>query len=461
MIGPELRKVLILRVTRRSLGLLLAGVLAASLTAAPAAAQSAAAKSAAEGTDVARETGTAQTVTFSGGGWGHGIGMSQYGAYGRALKGRGAGEILTKYYKGAGVKTVSTPKSIRVGLLQSRGQITVNSSAFRSGGGAVSFKVAGSKGTIADGGPGVEWRVEPSNTGGMRLYRNGNQVRKNGKTVFGDPDHALVMIFGKFGSLVSVSGKSHKYAYGKMDFGTHSSPCGSAYCLRLVLQLSMQKYLFGLSEVPASWPAAVLEAQAIAGRTYAFSKIKRLGQHLSPCDCAVYDSVADQAYTGDTKRTGSGQYWAAWKNAVKNTNRKVILHKGQPIQALYSSSSGGHTEHNENVWGGAPIPYLRGVSDKADNVSANPNHKWSVDMTWGALRQKLDARWGIGNLRRFKLVKPFGVSGRVTVVKSASEGGVKIVGSNKTVRAGGWDIRQTLGLKDTLFRVSTTTTVKQ
>jgi SpoIID/LytB domain protein len=223
----------------------------------------------------------------------------------------------------------------------------------------------------------------------------------------------------------------------------------------------MQKYLFGLGEVPASWPAAALEAQAIAGRTYAFSKIKRLGQHLSPCDCAVYDSVADQAYTGDTKRTGSGQYWAAWKNAVSNTNRKVILYDGDPIQALYSSSSGGHTEHNENVWGGAAIPYLRGVLDKADKVAANPNHKWSVNMTWGALRQKLDAAWGIGRLRRFKLIKPFGVSGRVTVVKSSSEGGVKIVGSKKTVRADGWDIRQTLGLKDTLFRLSTKTAVKQ
>src|ERR671919_1517425 len=453
MTGPELRKVLILRVTRRSLGLLLAGVLAASLTAAPAAAQSAAAKSAAEGTDVAHETGTAQTVTFSGGGWGHGIGMSQYGAYGRALKGRSAGEILTKYYKGAGVKTVSTPKSIRVGLLQSRGQITVNSSAFRSGGGAVSFKVAGSKGTIADGGPGVEWRVEPSNTGGMRLYRNGNQVRKNGKTVFGDPDHALVMIFGKFGSLVSVSGKSHKYAYGKMDFGTHSSPCGSAYCLRLRLQLSMQKYLFGLSEVPASWPAAVLEAQAIAGRTYAFSKIKRVGQHLSPCDCAVYDSTVDQAYAGDGKRAASGQFWDDWKRAVNSTKGRVILHKGDPIQALYSSSSGGHTENNENVWGGAPIPYLRGVRDRADRVSANPNHTWSVSMRWRTFENKLQAAYGIGNLEAFRLVRPFGVSGRVTVVKPNNTGGVRIRGSRKTVRVSGWSVRSALGLKDTLFRV--------
>jgi stage II sporulation protein D len=445
-------------------GSLLAGLLAAGVAASPAAAQSAVENSAGAppaGTSIVREPGTAQTVTISGGGWGHGIGMSQYGAYGRALQGRSATEILTKYYKGAGVETVNTPRSIRVGLLQGRSQITVTSAPFGSGDGAVSFKVAGSSESVAEGDEGTEWRVEASNTGGMRLFKDGTKVNKDGKTVFGDPDHALVMDFGKYGSLVSVSGKPHKYAYGKLKFGTYSTPCGSAYCLRLVLQLPMQKYLFGLSEVPASWPAAVLEAQAIAGRTYAFSKIKRVGQHLSPCDCAVYDSTVDQAYTGDTKRTGSGQYWADWKNAVKATNRKVAIYQGDPIQALYSSSSGGHTENNENVWGGTPIPYLRGVSDKPDNVAANPNHKWSVDMAWATLRQKFDAKWGIGKLQKFKLIRPFGVSGRVTVVKTASEGGVKIVGSNKTVRADGWDIRQTLGLKDTLFRLSATTAAPQ
>jgi SpoIID/LytB domain protein len=438
----------------------LAAGLAAAMAAVPAGAQAAAGAPEAR-TGVERNAGGAQTVTFSGGGWGHGIGMSQYGAYGRALKGRSATQILTKYYKGAGVESVNTPKSIRVGLLQGRSEIAVNTTPFRSGGGAASFKVAGSSGAIAEAGSGTEWRVEVSNTGGMRLFRNGTKVKKDGKTVFGDPDHELVMKFGKNGTLIGVSGKPHKYAYGQLKFGTYSSPCGAPYCLRAVLQLSLQKYLFGLSEVPASWPAAALEAQATAGRTYAFSKIKRLGQHLSPCDCAVYDSTVDQAYTGDTKRTGSGQYWDDWKNAVKATNRKVILYQGEPVQALYSSSSGGHTEHNENVWGGTPIPYLRGVSDKADKVAANPNYKWSVDMTWSALRQKLDASWGIGKLKKFKLIKPFGVSGRVTVVKSPTAGGVKIVGSQKTVRADGWDIRQALGLKDTLFRLSTTTTAKQ
>ena len=105
------------------------------------------------------------------------------------------------------------------------------------------------------------------------------------------------------------------------------------------------------------------------------------------------------------------------------------------------------------MWGGTPIPYLRGVRDRADRVSANPNHTWSLSMRWRAFENKLQAAYGIGNLRAFRLLRPFGVSGRVTVVKPDNTGGVRIRGSRKTVRASGWSVRSALGLKDTLFRV--------
>ena len=394
-----------------------------------------------------------KAVVISGGGWGHGIGMSQYGAYGRALKGAGPKKILEHYYSNSGVQTRKMPRRIRVGLLQGRSQIETSSSAFRSGGGRVAFKVKGSSVTLAEGPSGTDWKVEASSTGGMRLFKNGDRVKRNGKSVFGAPSKPLQLIFEPHGSLVSIGGKAYDYAYGRLEFGTYSTPCARNYCLRLVLVIGMQKYLYGLSEVPSSWPAGVLAAQAIAGRTYAYSKIKRLGQHLSPCDCAVYDSTVDQAYAADGKRQASAQFWDEWRGAVNSTKGRVILYKGDPIQALYSSSSGGHTENNENVWGGSPIAYLRGVKDGPDDVSANPNHKWRVRMTWSQLSSKLNASFGTGGLRRFRIVEPLGVSGRVTVVKSSSTGGVRIVGKSKTVRADGWDIRSALSLKDTLFRV--------
>jgi stage II sporulation protein D len=397
-----------------------------------------------------------KTVVIAGGGWGHGIGMSQYGAYGRALNGAGAEKILEHYYSHSSVQSKSMPRRIRVGLLQGRSQIDTSSSPFRSGGGRVAFKVSGSSKTIAEGPSKTDWRVEASPTGGMRLFKNGDRVKKNGKSVFGTPSKPLQLIFEPHGSLVSVGGKAYDYAYGRLEFGTYSTPCARDYCLRLVLVVGMQKYLYGLSEVPSSWPAGALAAQAIAGRTYAYSKIRRLGQHLSPCDCAVYDSTVDQAYAGDGKRASSGGFWDEWKGAVNSTKGRVILYKGDPIQALYSSSSGGHTENNENVWGGSPIAYLRGVVDGADSVAANPNHKWKLRMTWSQFSSKLSASFGTGGLKRFRILEPLGVSGRVTVVKSSSTGGVRIVGKSKTVRADGWDIRSALSLKDTLFRVRVT-----
>jgi stage II sporulation protein D len=426
----------------RKWGLLPGACIAALLIAAPAHA------------DKVIKKGEGKTVVISGGGWGHGIGMSQYGALGRALNGKSAAEIVTTYYTGTSVTSRSNPDRIRVGLHQGHQAISATSHAFAEGGGKAVFRVNGKSGRLAQGPPGTNWRVEVASKGRMRLFKNGKKVRKNGRSMFGGPAHPLVMVYEKFKSRVSVEGKAHDYPYGRLQFDAYSA-CGADHCLRLVLSLPMQKYLYGLGEVPASWPAAALKAQAIASRTYAYSKIDRLGQHNSPCGCAVYDSTIDQAYVGDTKRTGSGEYWDDWKVAVNETNNQVILHQGDPIQALYSSSSGGHTENNENVWGGSPIPYLRGVKDGPDSVDANPNHTWREEMSWSKLSRRLNESLDTGGLKRFRLVPPFGVSGRVTIVKSPGKGGVKVVGKERTVRLDGWEIRQLLSLRDTLFRVKT------
>jgi len=400
-------------------------------------------------------------VIIKGGGWGHGIGMSQYGAYGRALRGESSQQILEHYYSGANV-TERDMMRIRVGLLQTRSTIRLSPRKFRDDGGLITFKAEGIPGRIASGRPGATFRLEPSSTGAMRLYKNGDLVKKDGRRVFGSPAHPILVKYEQHGSMVHVDDKNISYAYGRLEAGTYQSgSCSAGFCLRLVVKLPMQEYLYGLGEVPSSWPDAALRSQAIAGRTYAYEKIRRLGQHRFPCDCAVYDSVIDQAYIGDAKRTGSGVYWDDWKGAVDATNRQVILHNGDPIQALYSSSSGGHTENNENVWGGTPLPYLRGVPDAPDEVSANPNHTWRVEMSWAEFEDEFQASYNIGELERFRIMDPLGVSGRVTVVKSSDRGGVKIVGSRNTYRQDGWDIRSVLSLKDTLFRIRYETTTNR
>jgi SpoIID/LytB domain protein len=404
-----------------------------------------------------------RTVTITGGGYGHGIGMSQYGALGRAKQGKNAEQILEHYYSRSQVGSGSMPSSLRVGLYPAYGTSTsaISFSSSKLGGsGRLAVKVSGKSTAVAKGGPGTSWRAEATGTGGFRLFKNGDKVKNDGRSVFGSPSRPLVLTFEKYGSLLSVTGKSAKYAYGRAEIGSFdSSSCTDGYCARLVLALPMQKYLYGLGEVPSSWPDAALKAQAIAGRTYALSKVERSGQHRYPCDCAVYDSTLDQAYIGDAKRTGSGEYWDDWKKAVDATDDQIVKHQGDTIQALYSSSSGGHTENNENVWGGSAIPYLRGVPDKPDRAGGdNPNFKWKVTMSYASFSSKLSSAYETGAVKDFDLVKPFGVSGRVTMVKGGN-GGARIEGTNKTARVSGWSLRSVLGLKDTLFRVDLGTSV--
>ncbi|HWC13339.1 MAG TPA: SpoIID/LytB domain-containing protein [Actinomycetota bacterium] len=402
----------------------------------------------------------ARSVTITGGGWGHGIGMSQYGAYGRAKKGRSAQEIVEHYYRGASLASRRMPK-VRVGLLQDRQSVSMTSVPHQGGSGNVVWKVKGESEALATGGPGVQWRVEPSAAGGLRLYKDGTQVRRNGTGVFGGTSAALLLNYAPHGSAVDVADKSYNYALGRLEVGSYSSArCDTGFCLRLVLSISMQKYLMGLAEVPSSWPAAVLRTQAIAGRTYAYEKWTRSGSHRVPCDCTVYDSVIDQAYAGDGKRTGSGEYWDEWQAAVRDTKGQVIVYGGNPIQALYSSSSGGHTENNEHVWGGTPLPYLRGVKDAADAVSANPNHRWSpVEMSFRDFATKVESRYpAVGDFQDLKVVLR-GVSGRVSALNG---GGLRLIGSKSTVQTSGWDFRTKFGsdvLKDTLFYVDISTDV--
>ncbi|HYN36204.1 MAG TPA: SpoIID/LytB domain-containing protein, partial [Actinomycetota bacterium] len=222
---------------------------------------------------------------------------------------------------------------------------------------------------------------------------------------------------------------------------------------RLMSEVPLDEYVLGIAEVSASWPTEALKAQAIIARTYVSYKTQTSGKHRDPCDCAVYDSSYDQVYSGNDRKVDAGSYWKYWRRAVRATESQAVLYKGAPILALYMSSSGGHTENNEDVWGGTPLPYLRGVRDRPDATEANIYHKWRVEMSRSTFSAKLNAYFGTGTLKRFVIKKPLGVSGRVTMVKSDGGGGVRIVGSARTVRASGSQVKTALGLMDTLFKV--------
>ncbi|MDQ4095508.1 MAG: SpoIID/LytB domain-containing protein [Actinomycetota bacterium] len=393
----------------------------------------------------------ATKVVITGGGWGHGLGLSQWGAYERAGNGWSADRILRHYYTDTTVKATNLPNQVRVGLLQGQSEIEFTSSALRADGGRLAFAVKGSE-PFVSGGTNANWKVQPGPRGSIYLFKNGDVVRDSGDRTLGG-NQPVVVEYEPYDTLVRVVDKDTSYKHGEMLLDSYGGSCLDGRCLRLVGAIPMEEYLLGIAEVSASWPKESLRVQAIIARTYASHKIKTTGQHRDTCDCAVYDSSYDQVYLGDDRRLAAGSYWGNWRRAVRSTEDHAVLYDGVPILALYMSSSGGHTEDNEDVWGGTPLPYLRGVNDRADSTSANINHEWRVEMSWSSFSSKLDAYFGTGPVQRFTLERPFGVSGRVTVVKADGSGGVRIVGAERTVRASGYQVKSALGLKDTLFRV--------
>jgi len=370
--------------------------------------------------------GDPKDFTFFGSGFGHGLGMSQWGAYGLALQGWGGNQILTHYYSGTDVaKEPSAPERLRIGLVQAQNAVRLLAED-----GDVELRLGDRKtgDVVAKIPNGQTWRVRVSEADEYRI------VDAAGVTIgrFGGPDEPIFAVYQPQGARVRVPEASHAYNRGWIEFGLYA--CGGACELRLILEVTPQEYLYGLGEVPSSWPMPALDAQAIAARTYAFTKAA-VSQHRSGCDCALYASSFDQVYAGWDKEGGpDGERWV---EAVDDTKNEVVTEAGATIQAFYMSSSGGFTEDNENVWGGTPIVYLRGVCDPGDYTTENPSATWQI--TFEASQVTRELSLGIGTVTGF--ADPLrGVSGRIISITVNGENGSKPIS--------GSTLRSALGLRD-------------
>ncbi len=353
------------------------------------------------------------TITFAGGGFGHGVGMSQYGAYGMAsIDGASPATILTHYYSGTSVQPVGQAGGLRVRIANGIGGSTF------TGAGTVNFVLNGQ--IIAAAAPGQPFSIA-AESGGIRLSNPGGPFVPPGNTLQVQYAPAPVRVSG-----TQCGGGGCRYSRGLIV----ARNTGSSLTLTVEV-LSMQDYLYGIGEVPSSWPAAALQAQAIAARTYAnYFTYTRRANGQAP----VYDldaSTADQFYIGYEKEAeaGFGQFWVSAVNATADQN---VLYNGAPIQAFYFSSSGGYTENSENVFVAA-LPYLRGVPDPRDQNSANPNYRWTRTYTIGQLSSWLSraADTNVGTVAAIGINPGPSVSGRI------DKGTVTITGSGATKQVSG------------------------
>jgi SpoIID/LytB domain protein len=378
---------------------------------------------------------------FHGSGFGHGVGMSQWGAYGLAKRGWGPTRIVTHFYRGTEVRSdVAFPSRLRVGLAWGLGKVQLTAK-----GGRVRLSVgAAQPGTpVGEIRRGDTWTVRPGAEGYVVVDADGDRV---GGTAWGASGDRLFATYARDGARLQIPQASDgpgafSYVRGHVEVDRHS--CSRRCRLRLILPLRMEEYLYGLSEVPSSWPAAALRAQAIAGRTYASYVVRRSGLRAY-CDCHITDGTSDQVYTGAAKELGpDGIRWVA---AVDDTAGRVIAYRGELIQAFYSASDGGHTENVEDAWHGGnsayAIPWLRGVCDPGENTSANPWTDWSRSFTASEVTSRLRSSTGaIGTVTGFRDVRR-GVSGRiVTVVVRGERGRATITGPQLRAALGLWDDR--------------------
>ena len=328
-----------------------------------------------------------------GGGWGHALGMSQYGAYGQALAGRNYKRIVKHYYRSTELGEASG--DVRILLLAS-----VGSSTFRGAKRVDGKRVKpGKTYTVTRRGGRIVVRA----LGGKRVARSSGVLRVTGSK-----------------DMVTVGSK------GTYRDAIEYRP-GLSGGVTAVNHVELEHYLRGVvpRESPASWPIEALKAQAVAARSYALA---------AGADNGIYDHVdtpASQVYGG------VGAEHPNTDRAVAETNGKVLRHDGKIIVAYFHSTSGGHTENNENIFscsGCVALPYIRGVRDPWDKHS--PYHRWRLSYS----APGLGAALGVGRLKRVKVQKR-GVSGRIIYAKFR--------GSAGRVRLHGWDgIRGQLGLRD-------------
>ena len=314
---------------------------------------------------------------FIGTGYGHGVGMSQIGARGQALQGKTATEILKYYYTGAEVTPYPDNALIRVNIANLLS--------------SVNFAVAGGKGnfTLYQGDIAPVDNPEPLGRYSGDFTATFTNFAGTVIPLLSSPTAKLApfnaapawTLRWDTGTVITIGtpSASTQYKYGQIVVKSITNPISSYLAITNTLRLH-DEYLYGIGEVPSSWPDAALEAQVIASRTFALTRVNRLRPE---CDCNIYNTISDQSFIGYSKEI-EPLYGQRWKAAVSRTfidadSALVLTISGKPIYSYFFSSSGGTTLNIKDVWGGGDVSYLQSVSDpwSLDN-NLNPRYiGWS------------------------------------------------------------------------------------
>ena len=480
------------------------------------------------------------TFTFSGSGWGHGVGLSQYGAKGLTELGAPfcsntasctSNEVVDYYFTNTEIKqlsnlSLSSPdisssnNALWVGLARNAKNITLTTlpssspptlmicqeglnqtagvqsfltsrgyepgpidgsygdktaNAIRNYQSSIGINQSGAiddetvnrmKNDASADGP-CESPFGPLKISGgatINILNSGNNCRINGHPLTpATAGGCNITIRWSDGGRVRVGPREHKHGEIKLRSKNVSSG------FHVILAANIEKYLYGLAEMPSHWNVQALESQALVGRSYA---VYAYLQQNRPANTTNIDAGLDtsrQAYCWcHIGSTASSQYYYGylkeisgpnWVQAVNNTSGKVITYNNSVIQAFYSSSTGGKTNNNSVGFGSPTIwPYLLTVDDpwSVDNRVGNPAAAWSYDFTTYQLTRNILC----GDIPCFDSITDIYIS-------SSAESGAAVEvtmkgysgGSLKTVKKSGRNIKSQLGFKSHYFKTSSTSDV--
>ncbi|MDO9409326.1 SpoIID/LytB domain-containing protein, partial [Patulibacter sp.] len=348
----------------------------------------------------AAPAGAAERVVVLGAGFGHGVGLSQYGARGMADKGFSVRQILAHYYRGTSLqRSPAARRAVRVQLQTGRREATVS-------------------GAVSIGG------LRTKTTRSYRLVRTGKgiDIRQVGrKRKIGSSTSAIEIRPGAAG-LLRVAGRA---ADGVQDGSFRGTvdvlPEGPN--VLVVNELDIEDYLRGVvtEESPSSWPVAALRAQAIVARTYAITNAVG-GQAFDQ-----YPDTRSQVYTGVSGETGAGDA------AVAATRGQVVTLGGTPVITYFFSTSGGRTEDSSAVFGGEDRSWLQSVPDPYEKDSGASLYRWTRTFSTASADERT-RRFGVGGFRRMDVLGR-GDSPRVTRARVVGDAGSQEIDGGQLQRA--------------------------
>jgi stage II sporulation protein D len=357
------------------------------------------------------------SFTIRGAGWGHGWGMSQYGAYGAARNGLSWKQILAFYYRGTRLGKMPSGTKIKVWITADND----NSLQVLPASGLAVRDTAGHVYTLPTGARYTSWRISRSGAGYRLSYRtsSGSYVTKSTGLTSG------TWSFSTRSKIVKVvlpngSVRAYRGSVALIKRGTGG---------RTINNVLLEDYVRGVvpTEMPTSWPPNAVRAQAVAARSYAV----RLQKFARYSGYDICDTTACQVYGGMGRETSGGNA------AVKATAGTIVTYRGVVALAQFAPSNGGHSARGD-------YPYLAAQRDPCDGVIKS--QAWTRTLSAGSISRAWPS---VGTAKRLQITSRDGAGAWGGRVKA-----IKIIGTSRTATVSGTTFQHMFGMRSSLYAVT-------